>query len=183
LDIDDFELVEEDEFNAEEYKHFEERSLESKCGFFDSNIIFQSNYFKTGSTVSGNTFDARLSTEMMKETVPVPTNKTKNSGTIDKKMPDAESSDDSLSSDEDDDEEMAGTLYFMDHKNTRFKGIFENNKTSDIKDRRLSLDGNILINPMPMLQTSSLVHQVNMANFSQFKWKEIFGIIQHKALI
>jgi hypothetical protein len=116
---------------------------------------------------------------MKKETVP------KTSETIEKKMPDAESSDDSLSSDEDDDEGMVGTLYFMDYKNTRFKGLLEHNKTSDIslRDRRLSLDGNRLINPMPMLQTSSLVHQVNMVNFSQSKWKEIFSIIQHKALI
>lgn len=46
-------------------------------------------------------------------------------------MHDAESSDDSLSSDEDDNEEMVGTLYFMDYKNTRFKGILEQNKGSN----------------------------------------------------
>lgn len=50
---------------------------------------------------------------------------------IEKRMHDAESSDDSLSSDEDDNEEMVGTLYFMDYKNTRFKGILEQNKGSN----------------------------------------------------
>jgi hypothetical protein len=69
---------------------------------------------------------------MKEESIPVPLTRIKTCDTIEKKMPDAESSNYSLSSDEDDDEEMVGTLYFMDYKNTRFKGILEHNKTSDI---------------------------------------------------
>lgn len=52
-----------------------------------------------------------------------------------------------------------------------------------IKDRRLSWEDDKLYHQMSMLQTSNLVQQVNLKLFSQSKWRELFAIIHHKALI
>eukprot|EP00343_Euplotes_focardii_P008056 CAMPEP_0205820812 /NCGR_PEP_ID=MMETSP0206-20130828/3490_1 /ASSEMBLY_ACC=CAM_ASM_000279 /TAXON_ID=36767 /ORGANISM="Euplotes focardii, Strain TN1" /LENGTH=215 /DNA_ID=CAMNT_0053115877 /DNA_START=119 /DNA_END=763 /DNA_ORIENTATION=+ len=174
--IDEFELVETDEFENEDYKQFEKKSKEelrsstssSAIGrFWDKNVLFQSNYFNDPSQQSPTNKNPRPSNEI-KINNSTTSKTSKNDDFTDKKISSFLSSNSSISSSTTSEpEEMIGTLYFLDYKTSNLKPLSPS-LTLPSK-RRLSAQGTIEM-PNPFLQNSVVTKNLKEQYFNEERW-------------
>lgn len=184
----DFELVEIDELNGEEYKEYEKKAKQNKdpnlgksqYGILDGAIMFKSNYFGDRSMSADNTEPKGLQQPAKLENALSDKVEEKE----EKKLKSGMSDEDSLSSDYDDEEdEMVGTFYFLDHRRTRTKNIHHEHSATSLRHRRHSAEDNRLDLGSTLLQTSVATPMADNKIFSERKWREIHSLITHKALL
>lgn len=189
----EFDIIETSEFGGDEYKTFEERSKKqlqnnmgkSQYALLDGSILFKSRYFGTvtsheepsiKSSIDAKVPDSRKTNENEELKIETRNTKSKNSILM---------SSDASSSDQDDDNYEEMTIFYpLEGRRTKENEVLSNTQFyKNMHSRRHSAEGNNSEINNFLLQTSVAQDKLDVNIFSELKWREIHGLIIHKAMI